>query len=91
MDDQEERRAINEVRDRPTETYIKLLFWITAIAVALLAYMGDRFITNQDKQIDEMSDINANLKAYETRISRNEKDIQELESFWHNVKRKGEK
>jgi len=83
----EDRRSLTEVRDRPTEIWIKLLFAITAIAVTLVGYMGDRIITGQDKQLKEMSEINGNLRSYETRITRNEKDIQQL---YHNVKRNGE-
>ena len=81
----EDKRKVNEVRDRPTEVWIKMLFAVTAIAVALVAYMGDRFIVNQDKLIDgqnrtteEVGKINGNLQAYESRISRNEQDVKEV-------------
>ncbi|MCK4822900.1 hypothetical protein KA005_44470 [bacterium] len=84
-------QEISEVRDRPTEIWIKLLVAVTVILVGLIGYMGDRVIVGQDKQLEEMGKINGNLKAYETRISRNEKDIQELESFYYNIKQNGEK
>lgn len=90
MNEQPERRAINEVIDRPAITAARLLVAITAVAVAMVAYMGDRVIVGQDKQLEEMSKINGNLKAYEARISRNEQDIQDLEDFYHNIKKYGE-
>ena len=71
-------KEVSEVRDRPTEIWIKLLFGITAIAVALIAYMGDRFIVNQDKLIEETSKINGNLQVYGSRISRIEVDVKEV-------------
>ena len=84
-------QEVSEVRDRPTEIWIKLLVAVTVVLVGLIGYMGDRVIVGQDKQLEEMGKINGNLKAYETRISRNEKDIQELESFYYNIKQNGEK
>jgi len=91
-----ERRKVSkvsQVQDKPAEVWIKLLFTITAIAVALVAYMGDRFINNQDKLIqgqnrttEEVGKINGNLQTYESRISRNEKDIDELERFHSNIR-----
>lgn len=78
MANSEERRALTEVRDRPTEIWIKLLVVVTLTLVALIAYMGDRVIIGQDRQLQEMSKINGNLKSYGTRISRNESDINEM-------------
>ena len=80
-------KEVSEVRDRPTEIWIKLLFAITAIAVGLIAYMGDRFIVNQDKLIEgqnrtteEVGKINGNLQTYGSRISRTESDVKEIRS-----------
>ena len=79
-----------EVSDRPTEIWIKLLSFITTIAVALVGVIGTMIISGQTKMTDEISKMNSNLKAYEVRISRNESDIRELDSFYHNIKN-GEK
>lgn len=80
-------KEVIEVKDRPTEIWIKLLFAITAIAVGLIAYMGDRFIVNQDKLIEgqnrtteEVGKINGNLQTYGSRISRTESDVKEIRS-----------
>lgn len=73
-----EAKEVSEVRDRPAEVWIKLLFTVTLILVGLIGYMGDRVIVGQDKQLEEMSKINANIESYGTRISRNETDIQEI-------------
>ena len=91
MGESEERRSLTEVRDRPAEIWIKMLVGVTMVLVAMIGYMGDRVITGQDRQIEEMSKINASLEVYEARISRNEQDIKELEVFYHNIKRSGGK
>ena len=69
---------VSQVQDKPAEVWIKLLFAITTFAVLLLGYMGDRFIVNQDKLIEETSKINGNLKVYGSRISRIEVDVKEV-------------
>jgi len=74
----DKRDEVSQVQDKPAEVWIKLLFFITAIAVALIAYMGDRFIVNQDKLIEETSKINGNLQVYGSRISRIEVDVKEV-------------
>ena len=85
------KKDVSEVRDRPAEIWIKLLVAVTMVLVGLIVYMGDKVITGQENQLKEMSKINASLTVYETRISRNEEDIKELESFYHNIKRHGER
>ena len=84
----DKRNEVSQVQDKPTEVWIKLLFFITAIAVGLIAYMGNRFIVNQDELIkgqnrttEEVGKINGNLQTYGSRITRNEIDIQELHSI----------
>ena len=87
MNDKRKADQVSQVQDKPTEVWIKLLFFITAIAVALIAYMGDRFIVNQDKLIEgqnrtteEVGKINGNLQTYGSRISRTESDVKEIRS-----------
>ena len=87
MNDKRKVDQVSQVQDKPTEVWIKLLFAITAIAVALIAYMGDRFITNQDELIkgqnrttEEVGKINGNLQTYGSRISRTESDVKEIRS-----------
>ena len=87
MNDKRKVDQVSQVQDKPTEVWIKLLFFITAIAVALIAYMGDRFIVNQDKLIEgqnrtteEVGKINGNLQTYGSRISRTESDVKEIRS-----------
>ena len=75
-----------QVSDRPAEIWIKLLFFITAIAVALTAYMGDRVIQSVDRTTEEVSKINVSISSFDDRISRNERDIRELEKFNENIK-----
>ena len=69
------KEEVSEVRDRSADLWIKMLFFITAIAVGLVAYMGDRFIGGQDKMNTELKSMNGFLQTHESRISRNEDDI----------------
>lgn len=57
------------VSDRPAELWIKLLFFITAIAVALTAYIGNRVIDGQDRMTEEVSKMNGSLRVYGSRLS----------------------
>ena len=79
-----------EVSDRPTEIWIKLLSFITTIAVGLVGVIGSMIITGQTKMTEEVSKINGNLQAYDSRISRNERDIYELEQLHINIRQSGE-
>ena len=85
----EERRAVNEVRDRPAETSVRLLVGVTTLAVALIAYFGDRFIHGQDELIREVSKINVSLSTFDSRISRNEADIKDIWTVLPRFKTKG--
>lgn len=73
----EERRAISEVRDIPTEIWIKVLSFLAVITLGLMGYIGDRFIVGQDKTNEELKTMNGYLQTHESRISRNERDIKD--------------
>ena len=80
------------VSDRPAEIWIKLLVFVTSVAVALITYMGNRGIVGQDmliegqnRKTEAVGKINGNLQTINSRVSRNEKDIQELQSFHVNI------
>ena len=82
MNDKRKADQVSQVQDKPTEVWIKSLFFITAIAVGMIAYMGDRFIKGQDKiaagQIEmtkEISKLNSYFKVIDSRVSRNINDI----------------
>ena len=86
----DKRNEVSQVQDKPAEIWIKLLFFITAIAVGLVAYVGDRVIAGQDRMNAELSKMSSFLQTHESRISRNEKDIRELARFHKNIRLKGE-
>lgn len=67
-----------QVMDRPAEIWIKLLFAVTTIAVVLIGYMGNRLIEGQDRTTEAVSKINGSLQTFKSRISRNEKEIEEI-------------
>lgn len=70
-------QTVLPVSDRPAEVWIKLLFFITAIAVAMVGYIGDRLIKGQDRTTEAVSKINGSLSTFDHRISENAKDIEE--------------
>ena len=79
---------ISQVQDKPAEIWIKLLFTITAIAVALVAYMGNRVIKGQDimaagqvEMTKEISKLNSYFRVIDGRVSRAETDIKEVRAL----------
>lgn len=74
----EERRSISEVRDRPAETWIKVLSLVALVTLPLISVIGNSLINGQAKTIEEISKLNAFLQTHESRISRNENDIKEI-------------
>ncbi len=95
MKDKRIADQVSQVQDKPAEVWIKLLSFITGIAVLLVAYMGDRVIKGQDKmaagQVEmtkEISKLNSYFKVIDGRVSRNETDIKEVRSLsTNNLKR----
>ena len=74
----EERRALTEVRDRPTEIWIKVLSLVAIITLPLIGAIGNSLIQGQERTNKELSKMNAFLQTHESRISRNESDINEI-------------
>jgi len=68
----------SEVRDRPTEVWIKILSLIAVFTLPLIGAIGNSLIDGQNKMVEEMSKLNAYLQTHESRISRNERDIKEI-------------
>jgi Na+-translocating ferredoxin:NAD+ oxidoreductase RnfG subunit len=78
------KNEISEVRDRTADLWIKLLFFITTIAVGLVAYVGDRVIKGQDKMaegqvemIKEVVKLRFHFKSIDGRVSRVENSDKE--------------
>lgn len=76
-----ERGSISEVRDRPAEIWIKVLSLVAIITLPLIGVIGSSLIRGQEKMTDEISKMNAYLRTHEIRISRNEKDIEEVRTL----------
>jgi hypothetical protein len=66
---------ISEVRDRPTEVWIKVLSFIAVITLPLIGAIGNSLIDGQERMNKELSRMNGYLQTHESRISRNEQDI----------------
>ena len=75
---EEERRALTEVRDRPAELWIKVLSLVAVITLPLIGVIGKSLIDGQNRMTEEISKMNAFLQTHESRISRNEDDIKEI-------------
>ena len=73
------------VSDRPAEVWIKLLVFVTTIALGLVSYIGHRLIEGQDRTTEAVGKINGNVQTVKSRVSRNERDIQELKVFHTNI------
>ena len=74
----EERRTLTEVRDRPTEIWIKVLSLVAIVTLPLIGVIGNSLIQGQERMNEELSEMNAYLQTHESRISRNEVDIKEI-------------
>jgi len=69
---------VREVRDRPTEIWVKLLGIIAVFTFPLIGTIGTLLIQGQLKTNEELSEMNGYLQTHESRISRNEKDIRHV-------------
>ena len=74
----EERRSLTEVRDRPAEIWIKVLSLVAIVTLPLIGVIGSSLIQGQERMNEELSEMNAYLQTHESRISRNEVDIREI-------------
>ena len=74
----EERRSLTEVRDRPAEIWIKVLSLVAIVTLPLIGVIGNSLIDGQNRMTEEISKMNAYLQTHESRISRNESDINEI-------------
>jgi len=72
---------VREVRDRPTEIWVKLLGIIAVFTFPLIGTIGTLLIQGQLKTNEELSKMNGYLQTHESRISRNEQDIKD----WSNI------
>ena len=69
---------ISEVRDRPAELWIKVLSLVAIFTLPLISVIGSSLIDGQNRMSEELSKLNAFLQTHESRISRNERDIEEV-------------
>jgi len=67
-----------EVRDRPAELWIKVLSLVAIFTLPLIGVIGNSLIDGQNRMSEELSKLNAFLQTHESRISRNERDIEEV-------------
>jgi len=81
----EEEKPLS-VADKPAEIWIKMLVFVTTIALALVAYMGNRIIEGQDELIQSVGTLNGNMQTMDSRVSRNEEDIRALQVFHSNIR-----
>lgn len=73
-----DERTISEVRDRPAEIWIKVLSLVAIVTLPLIGVIGNSLIEGQERTNNELSKINAYLQTHESRISRNEADLKEI-------------
>ena len=76
---------VTEVKDKTTDRWTTIIGLVALVTLPLVGVIGGRILNSMDKIVDtqlrtleSVSEINGHLKAYDSRISRTEKDVEEI-------------